>query len=366
MNKNNNYSQMPLSSLNEHFQKWNKLLLMHQSFNIFFLKKTGMLPRMLQFVEWRQKTHNLSTDFVDLDNDILQDPYSLKKQLENSKKDVIVIARNNLIGDNSKALEQILQKYYTIGRHNLVLVHESAPHELTGLTDKSSLLYTNHYIYSPPTEPELITEYITNICSSWNLPLPSEKISAIISFCGNQPWLINEYIRLINENPNCDHATIEGLKSLVNRINIKFSTLPHLYIDQLSGVKVAPNILSEMRAFSLIGENNLASYKWLEKAIALHHNSLLNLKDNKIVYDHVDITPHFSTGELLLVSLFQPIPKIYSQDQVASTFYQDSNFAYSDWALAQVVSRFRKKLSTLGLPLKINTRRGKGYEFTRI
>ena len=139
---------MPLAALEQSFSRWHQLLASNQSGNIFSLQKSGMLPRIIQFIEWRKATHHHDTFLLDLDLENLTDPYSLMGKLSQIKGDAIIIARDHFLNQDAISLEPILQRHYAEGSINFLLIHECVPHQLLSSNNHTALLYTNHQISS--------------------------------------------------------------------------------------------------------------------------------------------------------------------------------------------------------------------------
>jgi hypothetical protein len=70
----NNYSQLPISALELQFQAWSQVLEHHQSGNIFFLKNTRMLTRLVQFLEWYKSKNGAHLDMLDFDIELITSP----------------------------------------------------------------------------------------------------------------------------------------------------------------------------------------------------------------------------------------------------------------------------------------------------
>ena len=357
---------MPLSALELQFSKWHKMLSSNQSGNIFALKKSGILPRLLQFAQWHKITHNEALTLLDLDTDSLTDPYTLNVKLDKCKGDVILLARDHFLSQDSLSLEPILQRHYAEGKLNIILVHECTPHQINLSSYHTALLYANHCIYSSPQSPIHLEEYMKNISKLWHLESPkAEMLSHILQFCGNQPWLINEYLRLMAEIPKNDMDLVEKSPSLTNRTLTLIESLPALYHSQLGGRTRNQDIIKEMQSFGLIDHTCQPNGKWLSKSLSTLNSSRMIIDQGKIYYNHIDLTPNFTAKEKLLINFFHPSPQIVSSETLGKTIYGNSSLDYSDWALAQAISRFRVKISQLNLPLKVTTKRGRGYAFSR-
>lgn len=356
---------MPLAALEHDFTRWHQLLASNQSGNIFSLQKSGMLPRIIQFIEWRKATHHHDTFLLDLDLENLTDPYSLKNKLDQITGDVIIISRDHFLNQDSLSLEPILQRHYAEGSINFMLIHECAPHQLLSSNKHTALVYANHQIFTTTLDRQQLRLYVKNTCELWQIQAPNDFVfNKMVDYCSNQPWLINEYLRLIEDKNYPDLKTIEQSPSLTHRANTILKSLPKKYLSLLSKQSEDKYTVQEMSTFGLIDSSLKPTGTWLTQALARLNSSRLVIDQEKIYLDNVDISLNFTSKEKRLFTFFLNPQTIISFEILGSTIYAGVS-DYSDWALSQTISRFRSKLLQYKLPLKIKTKRGRGYEFVR-
>lgn len=356
---------MPLTALEQSFSRWHQLLDGNQSGNIFSLQKSGMLPRIIQFIEWRKATQEHDTFLLDLDLENLTDPYSLKNKLDQIKGDAIIIARGHFLNQDSLALEPILQRHYAEGSINILLIHECVPHQLLTSNNHTALLYANHQIFATTLDRQQLRLYINNTCDLWQIQPPNDLVfNRIVDYCSNQPWLINEYLRLIEDKTHTSLDLIEQSPSLTYRANTLLKSLPTKYLSILLEQSVEKPIAQEMLSFGLIDSSLKPTGTWLTQALSRYNSTRLIIDQEKIYLDNVDISLNFTSKEKRLFAFFLNSQSIVSFETLGSAIYAGVS-DYSDWALSQTISRFRSKLLLYNLPLKIRTKRGRGYEFIR-
>lgn len=354
----NNYSQLPLSALEPQFQAWSKVLTRHQSGNIFFLRNTGMLTRLTQYTDWYNSTHDLPIHVHDIDISMTSDPRGLAAALANIKSNVLLIVRDHFAHPDSNSLEMAIQQHYLSSPYSLLISHECAPHELHNQSNGQSVFLHNQFIYEAPSANKDLLQYINNICSLWGISLNNSQEENIIRYCGNQAWLTNEYIRTLIESPHFTHEEVITSPSLVFRTETLFQTLPTLYHNHFCKLPTPPNIAYEINKYNLMGT-------WLEDMVQKRNISLLNVSPTQVIYNQIDLSAYFSRGEKNVLSLAYIEPTIRSREEVAAAFYENDGLNYTDWALSQIISRLRTKLTKHGIPINITPKRGKGYGFTR-
>lgn len=360
----NNYSQMPIEALEPQYQVWAQVLARHQSGNLFFLKNTGMLTRILQFQDWHKTFIKTPLVMLDIDIDLVSSPREFELALKNLKSNAILVVRDHFTHPDSSILEMILQKHYLLSTHSLLVVHECAPHELIDSNNHTSSLHINQFLYSPPTTESNLHRYIENICQLWLIKLTQHQIENILSYCGNNAWLINEYIRMSVSNPTLSPEQLIQLPAIQYRVKTLYDTLPLTYQKYFSHSTHNLDIIQELTTYNLIDKLGHPIGHWLKDSIVSHQKLLLNITDTKVIYNQIDLSVHFSPGENRILALTTTGP-LHTREKIAQAFYDTQEPEYSDWALSQIISRLRSKLKRLGIPVQITPKRGQGYEFSR-
>lgn len=360
----NSYSQMPISYLEPQYSTWGRFLSSHQACNIFFLKNTGIIPRILQFVDYYHSIEKIKPLVLDLEALNATDPHNLQTILsEAGSKPTIIIARDLFLQPGASRLEKVLEQYYVAATSGLLIIHECAPHELYTNYERASCLYVHPQLFKLPSEQSVLTEYIKSTCKLWKVTLTKPIIDEIITYSGNIPWLINESIRLCSENPKLNFSDIRKLPSLSSRVISFYSTLPKLYKIQLSS-KLDQVIKDELISFGLMQSGHLIGTHF-DESTHNYKKEKLTTTPTQILLNSVDISAFFSDSEKRLIHLLNTTPnKVLTRDEVANAFY-NTDESYSDWALSQVITRLRVKIIKHEIPLTITTKRGLGYGITR-
>lgn len=317
-----------------------------------------MLTRLTQYVDWYNSTHDLPMHVHDIDMSMTSDSRGLTDALANIQSNILLIVRDHFAHPDSKSLEIAIQQYYLSSPYSLLISHECAPHELYNQSNGQSVFLHNQFIYEAPSENKDLLKYINNICSLWSISLNNGQKEDIIRYCGNLAWLTNEYIRTLIEYPNSTHEEVVTSPSLIFRTETIFQTLPNLYHNYYCKLPTPPNIVYEIKKYNLMGT-------WLEDMILKRSISLLNISSTQVIYNQIDLSVYFSRGEKNVLSLASTEPTIRSREEVAAAFYETDNLNYTDWALSQIISRLRAKLTRHGIPINITPKRGKGYDFSR-
>jgi hypothetical protein len=99
----------------------------------------------------------------------------------------------------------------------------------------------------------------------------SQKVrNEALEYCGNSPWLINEYLRLQASFPKYESSQIQELPALKYRAKALFDGLPHHYHEAFLGQPVEHYINLEIKTFNLTGN-------WLNEMINYYKQSLLQI-----------------------------------------------------------------------------------------
>lgn len=357
-----NYSQMPIASLEPQFSLWLKYLTTHQGANLFFLKNMGILPRLYQFCDYYRKHQRTKLKILDIKYSGTTDLFTFENELSKLKSHALIIAGDIFTRPDSGRLATALQNHYLTSRWSVLIAHECSPLELYSNQELlTSSLCVHPTPFALPTKQDTITQYIHNILKLWKVSLRTDQITQITQYCGNQPWLINELIRLWVENPEVTIETIITHPNFTFRVEKIFSELPSEYRDVLSRHNSNPEHISELSAFSLIDKDRHPIGTWLNDCLTNAQHTRLVTTPNQVIYDSVDLSRQFSVGERRLINLFNQNTNIITRESVANIFYDSQSGDYSDWALSQIITRLRRKLLKLNIPLDIKTKRGFGY-----
>ena len=356
----NSYSQMPINYLEPQYSTWGRYLSSHQTCNIFFLKNTGIIPRILQFVDYYHGVKKIKPVVLDLEALNATDPHNLLTVLsEAGSKPTIIIARDLFLQPGASRLEKVLEQYYVSSTSGLLIIHECAPHELYTNYERASCLYVHPQLFKLPSEKSVLTEYIKSTSILWKVTLAPAIIDEIVAYSGNIPWLLNESIRLCSENPKLKFTEICKLPSLSSRVMSFYSTLPKIYKIQLNS-KMDQVAKDELIGFGLMQSDHLIG-EHLNESTHNYKKEKLTTTPTQILLNSIDISAFFSNSELRLINLLNTTSKeTLTRDEVANTFY-NTDESYSDWALSQVITRLRAKINKHEIPLTITTKRGIGY-----
>lgn len=355
---------MPIDYLEPQYSTWSRYLGSHQTCNIFFLKNTGIIPRILQFVDYFTSKEKVQPVVLDLEALNATDPHNLQSVLSKAGiKPTIIIARDLFLQPGASRLEKVLEQYYVSNASGILIIHECAPHELYTNYERASCLYVNPQLFKLPTEESIIADYIKSTCKLWQVALNPTIIDEIINYSGNIPWLLNESIRLCSENQKLKFSDIIKLPSLSSRVVSFYSTLPKLYKIQLNS-KMDQEIKDELVGFGLMHTDHLVGAHFIESTRS-DKQEKLKTSPTQILLNSIDISAFFSSSEKRLINLLNTTSKeTITRDEVANTFY-NSDDSYSDWALSQVITRLRAKINKYEIPLTITTKRGIGYGISR-
>jgi hypothetical protein len=360
------YNAVPQAYLLEQFKSWRDILDHNGVGHIFFLPHTGLLYRAHQFVDWLVE-QKYSLPIIDMDLEMYSDPSSFVRLLERNPTPSLIVARQNFASVDRKILSQTLQNYYTKNICSLLIFHEASPLQLQ-LADNAALpsvMFQNNQIYALP-DCKFSLAYINNFAASNNVSLRDTQMKEIYDWCGNQPWLTNELVRLIGLNPDLQVKDLLMNESLIQRSEYLWNHLYVAYQKCLLGhaqtEKERMAALSELVDFGYLEEKSFKpTGKWLSEAIQRSKINMMQISHDSLTVNGVEIKYLFSPGELRILNILWK-NKTASREEIARGFWlEEFDNSYTDWALDQVVSRLRKKILLNKLPIEIKTKRGVGY-----
>lgn len=356
---------MPMSAVEAQFKTWKRYLATHQTTNLFFLKNTGLLPRMFQFRDYFNSHNKTNVQIIDLDAENISTNYDFEERLKTVSTHMIILARSRFLQPESVRIEPILAQYHTRSPYRIILVHECAPHELYTTYNRASVLYVKPTLYKLPTDNVDLVVYVKGVLKLWNMQMSEQQIEACISYCGNIAWLINEYIRLQSEYPKYESLQITQSPTMQYRVKAIFDSLPTSFKEYWHHISTDPQVIKEIYDSGLVDSEGIPIGKHLIDSISRYDLELLQTTPSKIIFNQIDCSNNFSPGELRLIDLFNKTIDPISREIVGATLYNSKDIDYSDWALSQSISRLRTKLNKQKIPLHISPKRGIGYVSTR-
>ncbi len=367
----NNYSHLPLASLMPQFQTWSNLINHKQIAHLFFLPHTGMLYRLYQFRDHYDSKHTQHLNIVDMDTSLIADGLSLSSRLsEMSDRPTILVARRAFLGPDKQDLSQALQSLSLTHQSGLLVIHESAPIELKMQSNLPSVMYHQLIPFSPISDQSSMSLYLKNLAKDWDIKLLKEDPQIFIDYCHNQTWLLNELLRLRLANPNLPASQLLTSSSIHIKENLIWDQLPQIYQDYYLGTLKSNIILSdleaEITAFKLPLFTQIQSHPYFANTLDQVKKSLFTISSSRIIYRSADLTKYFSQSERTVLAIISCSPTPTNKEAISEAYWPiNSAEKYSDWAIDQLMSRLRKKITKYELPISIKTFRGNGYALTR-
>lgn len=368
---NNNYSHLPLRSLLPQFDAWAELLNHNQTAHICFLPHSGYLHRIYQFKDYFTSAHKAPLAIIDMIADIASEPQSLEQALVNSQDiPTILIAHKFFLGPDKLSLAQVLQTNTIVSHQGLLVIHETASHQILSDQNMPSIMYHQVQAFTPIIDRSNLENYIKNIAQDWKIKLQPNDSDVFIDFAKHQLWLINELLRLRLINPNMPASGLVGSPSIGDKSQLIWDSLPALYKNYYLGLQVSPTdtqkVENELTQFALPLRNQTKSHPYLDKKIDSTKSSLLQINGREIRYQSHDYSHYFSNTEKSILAALSQGQTAKSREEIGEIVWPSNSIEqYSDWALDQLISRIRKKLTKYQLPISIQTLRGKGYALSR-
>ncbi|SRR5260221_1671104 len=197
----------------------------------------------------------------------------------------------------------------------------------------------------------------------------TSKVKELIwEFCGGVPSLIKHFLRLSQRTSNFNEVLkSEETQQRVEHFWNNFSAEEQNVIKQLTITnesKSSPEVLNYLKDLNLVGNDNKVIGKWINYVIEAKGDKKIEVKGEKLFWESIDITDKFTPNEQkVLVNLIAKLQ--LTRDEVSKLIWgEHANASYSDYAIDQLVSRLRKKMTNLGLDAKsIKTIKKIGFKF---
>ncbi len=340
------YVQVPLSYLEPIFREWRRTFEKGDLVNVFFLPFGDILFRAMQFSDWMRDSQGEEVRLINFETELIVNPENLEEILERYRKEkLILLVKNMFMRPDSLAMAGVLEKWYASEGRGLLLLHEGFPAQMARYVPTPAMRQKQmiHQIY-----PKVVaTEYAHVTAELFGKEVPHETLRKIVDYCGGVPWLINDVLRRV-ENGNLFEDEALGWK-----------------VEQIAkSIPQLPGIEDDLVEFGLKNDSG----EWIP-ILKNYFNqaavSELELTNETVIFRNRDYSGYFSAGEKRILSQLFKVKTVVTREELGREFWQENtDESYSEWALDAIMSRLRKKLAKLGLPMEIKTRRGRGYEYS--
>ena len=313
--------------------------------NVFFMPCGDILFRALQFSDWMRDKYKDKVRIINFETELIVNPENLEDILNNSNKNekLILLAKRVFMRPDGSAMASVLEQWYAEQGMGALILHEGFPTELTRYIPRPVM--TQQQLVHAVYPYDVAVKYAETTAKLFEVAVESKQVEQIVRYCGGIPWLINDVLRRLGEDNLFENEVLQW------KVGQIAQAIPNI-----------PGIEKDLASFELRNDKG----EWLpilgDYLDRLAKNSL-EISSEKLVYDGRDLSHIFSAGERRIMAYLTSTEGVVKREQLGLQFWQDQSEAgYSDWALDAIMSRLRKKIVKLGLPLKIKTRRGQGYE----
>ena len=338
------YTQVPLSYLQPIFEDWRQTFSQGHLVNVFFMPCGDVLFRAMQFSDWMQEQYGEKVHLINFETELIVNPENLEEILKHHENEkLILLAKHVFMRPDAGSMVGVLERWYAeYGRGALILC-EGFPAEIAEYVPKPVM--TQRQLIHKVYPEEVALQYLYTTAVVFGVEVNQVQAKEIVAHCGGIPWLINDVLRRIGDQ---DLFTNDILLWKVEQIA---KVIPHL-----------PGREKDIVDFGLKNKEG----KWIpifDDYFAHMAKQKLQISSAAVYYDNRDLSASFSPGERRILAHLFTNDSVVKREELGKLFWQDSvESEYSDWALDAIMSRIRKKLDKLGLPLIIKTRRGRGYE----
>lgn len=339
------YTQVPITYLEPIFEDWRKTYSLGDTLSVFFMPHGDHLFRALQFVDYMREIHSSDVLLVNMESDGIG-PESFKTILyENVSRDILILAKRLFMTPEARYYESVLETWHAKTGLGIVILHEGFPSQLTA--NISSTILTQKLLVHKIYSPDVALEFVDAVVEQFGHELSRELKMQIVEYCGGCAWLLVDVLRRNSTDKLFDDPVFNWkVGSIISRI---------------------PDIANIDKDLIEMGLKD-ANGEWLpvfEDYLSNQKKDSLSISQDRVICNQIDVTREFSDGERKILSLFiEKKNNIQTREAVGEIFWGEGSEMYSDWALDALVSRLRKKLRRLRLPINIKTYRGRGYACT--
>lgn len=349
------------------FSNWKSVLSLREIGFVLWLPRTDQIYRSQQFIDWMKKNSpELQIKTVDIVSNYIEDAQQLETELHGVDCVVLTSAQRLFDADMHEALHWLL-KFQKKQNIPLYLHCEHSPGVLDShLLTQSNLMLQQHVFHQPLYEKEDIFQFVSYLEDKWNLTLDQEIKEKIWEYCGGYLWLVKEVVRQITTHRDKSLNTIE-LIFHSDALNWKKQQIWNNFSNQIQRMMIAIVCDQEAGEVELLHRYKLIQYGQLPYFLIEHIRSMqteIVFRDAHFFLNNLDVTSNFSKKERHILQKFLTNKnKILSREEVASAYWGDAaHEEYSDWAIDQLISRLRKKMSRAGsFSTTIQAVRGRGY-----
>lgn len=354
------YEHVPIKELSGDFERWQAVLLKGEIGHVCFLPHTGLLYRVHQFVDWTNSSGG-RLKVIDFDVDLGGETVTMKRVLDSAEigEVLVIVMRSAFLTVDGWRLAALAQQAHIQSKNPILFFHEAAPCQLAN--HQESVMQTN--VMMPALLSKLgIEKYVERLSGDWGVEISKSEVSSLISYCGNQLWLINEGLRLKMDHPEWEMKQILENEKLQIKCQIIWKGLPDIYRSRLLNIggSIDERISIEMQNYGLLSGGQVIECGYLLDLVQKNKYESLVVTENRVEWMKNDLTSHFSTKERLILYIMKNnVDNVISRDELAKNIWGDK--AYSDWSLDKIMSRLRTKIARLNLPLRIITKKKKGF-----
>lgn len=261
------------------------------------------------------------------------------------------------VGNSLENLSQVELSKLLLNITNIVRINQSKIHsilnihffeEIESIINKQPSILTliNSIEFMPLISNKILDEFINDEAANLNLKIGTDEIQNIKNYSGGILTLTKSLLRTNNKN------NLE----LDLKFNVIWKNLPEIYKSVIE---------KNITHTKIINPNELKVFEILQKCGVLNldvfkDKFILNQTKNPKILKNI-----LNGWELDVYNLFlKNKNKIVDREEIAEVIWNSNEADYTDWAVDQKISRFRKKIHKYGLdPKFLETIKGRGYKW---
>lgn len=266
-------------------------------------------------------------------------------------------------------LTQLIDHYSPIIRTLSFFEVDITNPTVLALLPSSSRMYETIFKYPLYGHDDTVS-FIRLFSRLWHYKIARAQEDKIIAGCGGHLWFVKEAVRelmSINKWSLEDEGMYFRIRSTYKLLlSSEQDTLRKIHGKKKISTPEESHSLAYLKGMNMIDKHNQHTIGLLKDFFLKREQTAgeFLLQDNRMMLNGISLERFFSRQERRVMKLLLSRGnEVVSRDELAKGIWPTNTAErYSDWAIDQLISRLRKRLTELSLPSTlIQSLRGKGY-----
>ncbi len=361
----------PFNSINfiSYYSSWQSAIDIGGVTSAYFYPISGYDYRIDYFLHWQKAKGHKQSSVLDLNIHGITDDDGIEDFLKHTKTSLVIKPAEKLLLPPYHAVFSALLEWSRVERKGLIFVFEAFPSQVESeLVSRFHRAFQNYKIF-PLLSKKDTFEYIHYLEKKWDKECDINS-DDIFAETGGHMWLTKEIVRQ-NIKERLNLLDITNSRVYEFKVHTIISILPSHVKEILHDIALSKSVDTTTMVFRDILEMRFVDKKCYSltpkflRAIILKDSPKLSLKNERLILRNVDVTHAFSIQEkIVITSLLTSKSDHVSRENVAHLVWPSGT--YTDWAFDRLISRIRKKLSSLDIdPNNLVVTRNKGLKYVQ-